>query len=203
MEDYECWELKDGVLEYFDDTHTYLFNGLVLPSITQILGIKFGNKYNNVSEHVLEQAAIKGTRMHLAIQQYEEKGTESDIPELLSYKFLKKHFKWEVKKCEIPVVLFLDDKPIAAGRLDLLIEQDGKLGIYDLKRTSGFDKEYVCYQTNLYRIAYRQTYGEEPELLGGIHLREEKRKFYPLPVAENMAWSLVHQYLRGKDENNS
>ena len=56
----EKWEIAGGVLEYFDDTHTYIFDGIILPSITQILKKEFGNKYNNVSEAVLKRASEKG-----------------------------------------------------------------------------------------------------------------------------------------------
>ena len=35
----ESWEIAGGLLEYIDDTHTYLYDGVILPSITQILKI--------------------------------------------------------------------------------------------------------------------------------------------------------------------
>ena len=37
------WEIAGHTLEYFDDTHEYLVDGLLVPSITQILKYKFGN----------------------------------------------------------------------------------------------------------------------------------------------------------------
>ena len=36
----ESWEIAGGLLEYIDETHTYLYDGVILPSITQILKIK-------------------------------------------------------------------------------------------------------------------------------------------------------------------
>ena len=33
----EQWQINGGVLEYIDETHTYLYDGIVLPSITQLL----------------------------------------------------------------------------------------------------------------------------------------------------------------------
>ena len=199
MNDYEVWELPVGTLEYYDEEHLYIFNGEILPSITQILKVRFGNKYFGISKEVLDKAAEKGTALHKAIQDYEELNFD-DITnrELSNYKFLKKHFKWKVEKCEQPIVLFKNGKPIAAGRLDLTVVIKNMFGILDIKRTSTFDKEYVTYQTNLYRIGYRQTYGIEAEVVGGIHLREDKRKFYELPINENMAWALIDEYLGGK-----
>ena len=195
MEDYKCWKLPIGTLEFIPSTHEYLFEGQLLPSITQILGTRFGNKYNGVSKEVLERAAQKGTAVHESIQNFEEQDIETDLVELRNYKFLKKHYKWKVRRCEVPVVLFKNDKAIAAGMLDLDVIIDDLFGILDVKRTAVFDKDYVALQTNLYRISYRQTYGEEAAFVGGLHLREEKRKFYKLPIDENMAWALIDEYL--------
>ena len=196
MQEIETWNIANGVLEYIDETHTYLFNGEILPSITQILRVKFGNKYNGISEEVLKRASELGTNMHQMIQDYEEHNIDyvGDI-ELRNYKFLKKYHKWEVERCEVPIVLIIDDKPIGAGRLDLLVKKDGKLGILDLKRTSSFDRDYVAYQTNLYRLGFKNTYNQEIEFVGGIHLREDKRKYYELPINEELAMSLVNEYL--------
>lgn len=195
----ETWNLGKFVIEYWEDTHEYLVNGVILPSITTILKKKFGNKYNNVSPEILRKASEKGTNMHQTIQDYEEEGIDDlGSVELQNYKFLKKHYGWRVVYSEIPVVLSINDEPIAVGRLDQIIEIDGEAGVNDLKRTSIFDKEYVAYQTNLYKIAYEQTYGVKLSFVSGTHLRDDKRKFYKLPVDEEKALELVKEYLDGK-----
>lgn len=184
-------------LEYYEDGHIYLVDGVVVPSITQLLRIRFGNKYSGVSRDVLNRAAEAGTAVHEAIERYCVDGAESDLPEVRNFKFLQKQYKFRVLENETPVILFLNDEPIAAGRLDLVLEMGGRIGGADIKRTSTLDKEYLAYQLNLYRIAYRQTYGEEWEFLRGIHLRGDTRKFVTIPVNEDMAWQLVHEYLEG------
>ena len=194
----ETFYIKGGTLEYFDDTHTYLYDGIMLPSVTQILKFKFGGKYNGVSKAVLNRAAEKGTAVHDAIEQYCKYGTESDLWELRNFKFLQKHYEFEVLENEIPVILFENHVPVAAGRLDLVIKMGDKIGGADIKRTSTLDKEYLAYQLNLYRIAYRQSYGVEWEFLKGIHLRENVRKFVDIPVNEEMAIELVNQYMESE-----
>ncbi len=197
----ETWNLEKYVIEYWEDTHEYLVNGVFLPSITTILKKKFGNKYNNVSPDVLRKASEKGTNMHQTIQDYEEEGIDDlGSVELQNYKFLKKHYGWRVIYSEIPVVLSINDEPIAVGRLDQIIEIDGEAGVNDLKRTAVFDKEYVAYQTNLYKIAYEQTYGGKLSFVSGTHLRDDKRKFYKLPVDEEKALELVKEYLKIKND---
>lgn len=190
------WEIAGHVLEYFDDTHEYLVDGVLVPSITQILKIKFGNKYNGVSQEVLNRAAEKGTEVHEAIERYCKTGESSDLKEVRNFKFLQKQYKFEVLDNEVPIILFLNDEPVAAGRLDLVLKLDNKIGGGDIKRTATLDKEYLAYQLNLYRIGYRQCYGVEWEFLKGIHLRDDTRKFLNIPINEKMALELVENFIQ-------
>jgi hypothetical protein len=199
----ESWKIAGGLLEYIDETHKYLFNGVILPSVTQILKIKFGNKYNGISKEVLQKASEKGTMVHQAIEDYEKRNIDNtEIKELRNYKFLKKRFEFECLENEIPIVLFLDDKPVCAGRIDLILKEKDQIGVADIKRTSSFDKEYVAYQTNLYRIGYQQCYGTEITFLRGIHLRDDVRKYISLPIDEDMSLMLVKKYLEERKNNN-
>lgn len=191
----ETWEIKGHSLEYIDESHTYLVDGIIVPSITQIMKIKFGNKYSGISNEILNKAAENGTRVHKAIEKLCKSGEIEDIKEVKNFMFLQKHYKFEVVDNEVPIIIFKDDVPICAGRLDLVLKIDGLIGGGDIKRTSTLDKEYLTYQLNLYRIGYRQSYDIEWEFLKGLHLRENTRKFIDLPINENMAWKLIDEYL--------
>lgn len=195
----ETWEIKGHSLEYIDESHTYLVDGIIVPSITQIMKIKFGNKYSGVSNEILNKAAENGTRVHEAIEKLCKSGEVEDIKEVKNFMFLQKHYKFEVVDNEVPIIIFKDDVPICAGRLDLVLKIDGLIGGGDIKRTSTLDKEYLTYQLNLYRIGYRQSYDIEWEFLKGLHLRENTRKFIDLPINENMAWKLIDEYLNKEE----
>lgn len=199
MELYECWNIGGHTLEYLDDIHVYLCDGIKVKSITQVLKHRFGNKYDGVDEATLKRASQKGTEMHLAIQNWCEKGIESDLVELRNFKFLQNQYGFNVIENEVPVILSMDDEPICAGRLDMVVMMDDQVGICDLKRTSTLDKNYLAYQLNLYRIAYRQTYGIEADFLRGIHLREDIRKYVPIPVNEPMTWDFLKEYKERKE----
>lgn len=196
----ETFEIKGGVLEYIDETHTYIYDGVVLPSITQILKVKFGNKYNGIPKETLERASVQGTAVHKAIEDYEQNGIESELPELRNYKFLKRAYNFECIGNEIPIVLFKDGEAVACGRLDLVIKEGEKIGLGDVKRTSALDKNYLAYQLNLYRIAYQQCYGTPIEFLKGLHLRENIRKYVDIPINEYFANEILNQYLK-ENEN--
>lgn len=193
----ESWKIKDCEVEYYDDEHMYLVNGVIVPSITQLLKKRFGGKYDGVNSAVLNKAAEEGTKVHKAIELYCKDGEESDIEELRNFKFLKKRYSFDVLNNEVPIVLFNDDEPIAAGRLDMVLKMGDDIGLADIKRTSVLDKEYVGLQLNLYRLAYQQCYDTEITILKAIHLREDKRKFIDIPINEPYTLDFIKEI---KDE---
>lgn len=191
--------IKDHTLEYLEDGHIYLVDGVIVPSITQLLKSKFGKKYENVNSEVLRRAQIAGTDVHEAIERYCLYGEESELKELHNFKFLQKKFDFETLHNEIPVILFVDDEPMFAGRLDMVIKINDRIGIADIKSTSKLDKEYLAYQLNLYRIAYHQSYGEEAEFLKGIHLKGDTRKLVDIPINEGFMWQFIYEYIENRE----
>ena len=189
--------INGETLEYIDDLHLYLVDGEIVPSITDILKVRFGKKYKDVDPEILRRAAQAGTAVHEAIQAYIETGKDSALPEVRNFKFLQRAYGFNVLQCEVPVILHVDDFT-AAGRLDLVLEFENKVknkvGGADIKRTSVLDKDYLFYQLNLYRIAYRQSYGVEWEFLKAVHLRNEVRKLADIPINEQEAINLCHLY---------
>lgn len=194
--------IKGHDLEYYDDEHIYLVDGVIVPSVSEILSVKFGGRYADIDKAVLRRAADAGTTVHEAIEKLCKTGeVDTDIPEVRNFLWLQKQYGFEVVANELPVVLFKGDEPIAAGRLDMVLSMGGKRGIADIKRVSSLDKEYVAYQTNIYRVAFRQCYDLEIDFLRVIHLRDNVRKFVALPVNADLALELVDEYFeRRKDE---
>ena len=194
--------LHGHTLEYIDEDHLYLVDGIIVTSITQLLKVKFGNKYDGINPATLQAAADKGTEVHEAIERYCKTGEESDLPEVRNFKFLRDKYGFTVLASEVPVILSdYYGNPVAAGRLDLVIEKDGEVGLADIKRTSALDKEYLAYQLNLYRIAYEHCYREDVRFLRGIHLRDDVRKYVQIPINEDMAMDLVYDY-KAKEKSN-
>lgn len=196
----ESWKINFYTVEYDDDTHTYLVDGVIVPSVTQVLNEKFGGKYAQVNPGTLERAAIRGTTIHKAIEDY-CKGDEELVAtkEVRNFRFLQKHYKFNVLENETPIVITKEGNPIAAGRLDLVLDINGITALADIKTVSSLDKEYLAYQLNLYRIGYMQSYGTEIKELYGVHLRDDKRKFIKIPLDEGRAWDILEQYERRKE----
>ena len=204
MNNYTYWSINGHDLEFLDDIHQYICDGRCVPSVTQVIKTKFGNKYDGVDKATLQRAAEKGTEVHKAIEDLCKEGKESDLPEVRNFKFLQNAYKFEVVDNEVPVILFQDDEPICAGRLDLVLKMSltsdrgnsshEAFGLGDIKRTSSLDKDYLALQLNLYRIAYQQCYGNKVEFLRGVHLRGGVRKFVNIPIKESLVWDLLNEW---------
>lgn len=179
------YEYENYTLEFDDETHRYIVNGIITPSVSKLLSLKFDD-YPNVPKAVLQAAADRGTEMHKAIEVYEKTGKESDLQEFRNYLFLKKHFKIENVENELPVAYFEDGLPVFAGTIDQVCRIDGVPAINDFKRVSAPNKEKIAYQVNLYRLAYNQTFGVEVKALSFMQLRESVRKFTQLPINEEV-----------------
>lgn len=195
----ETFSIKGGTLEYFDETHTYLYDGIMLPSVTQILGVKYKNDYASVPPAVLNNAAKRGTAVHKAIENYNNSDYDDGSEAVRNFKFLQKQYGFEVLDSELPIVLFKDDMPIACGRLDMTMLMDGQTGIADIKTVSALNKEKIAYQLNLYRIGLMQSYGVDAQFLKIIHIRDGIRKVIDSPVNEDVTWELIDKFLEEKE----
>ena len=196
----ETFSIKGGTLEYFDDTHTYLYDGIMLQSVTQILGVKYKNDYASVPPDVVDNAAKRGTAVHKAIENFNVSGYDDGSEAVRNFKFLQKQYGFEVLDSELPIVIFKDDMPIACGRLDMTMLMDGETGIADIKTVSALNKEKIAYQLNLYRIGLMQSYGVDAKFLKIIHLRDGIRKVIDSPINEGMTWELIEKFLEKEYE---
>lgn len=194
----ERWEINGDILEFDEATHTYWVNGLKCISVTQLLKFQFPNKYKGIKESTLNKAAEKGSWVHECIEMYERYGIEeNEIQEFRDYLMLKKLFNFEVTGNEIPVIIKYKDL-IVCGRLDLTLKEQEKAGLGDIKCTSTFDKEYLAYQLNLYKLGYEQCYGAKVEFLRGVHLKNGKRKYAEIPINEARVIELLDAYIEAE-----
>ena len=155
------------MIEFIEEKHLYLYNGVIIPSVSQILHEKiFPDKYKNIPERILKNKAIYGTQIHSAIEIYENmlKVVQKDealytatfmLSELQQesindYLQLKEINKIEVIEQEQLICY----KGIYAGRFDMIAKVDGEESLIDIKTTSQLDKEYLSWQLSLYELGY-------------------------------------------------
>ena len=171
------FELKQNdALEYIESTHTYLFNGVIIPSVTQIMKGSSEAYYQGISEAQLMIAADRGTRVHQAIYEYETEGkmtNDAEVkPYLTEYIIAKKRYKFKPiwKEFKLTNGLF-------AGTLDMLAEYDGQQVVIDLKATSKFNKSLAEIQLAGYEELCEYN-GIDINNTYILHLSKDKHKLY-------------------------
>lgn len=140
--------------EYFDEEqHKYFVNGIEVPSVTEIAEPISFNRLNNLPNHVLERARIRGSKVHELAEEYLLTGEIdwSEIePEFAGY--LEQFILWV--KTYRPKVLYAEYRMFCsnfAGTCDLICEIDKKTVLVDYKTTSAVDKKSLSVQLEGYK----------------------------------------------------
>lgn len=139
-------------VEFIKDTHTYLVDGIVTPSVSTILRATiFADKYRDVPEHVLQNAAFFGTAIHHAV--------EHDSDMLLDDEQVKVFDRWKRLQKTHNIVPLKQEQVVHygldyAGTFDMIGSIDGNEALIDIKTTYNLDKEYLSWQLSMYAYAY-------------------------------------------------
>lgn len=194
-------KLQNFDFEYDEKTHTYLADGVIVPSVTQILkATRFQDKYAGVDEETLRAAAERGTKVHADIEAFCQMGIESGTEELHNFKLMKSLYNFDVIDNEVPILITKDGEPVAAGRLDLVMRVNGEPCLGDIKTTATLDKAYLFHQLNFYRVGYMQTYKKYIGGLYGLHIRKDKRRFNPVRLNDGVVWETLKEFKEVSNE---
>ena len=171
----------DGDLTFIEESHTYLLNGVIVPSVSDILHFIFPDKYKGVSEITLSNKARYGTIVHEYIEKFEN-GKLDNLPDLDIYQqmSIKQYMRIKTKKdidvLEQEKMIHFEDK--YAGRFDMIANIKGKRSLCDIKTTATLDIEYLSWQLSFYEMAY----GERFKKLYAIWLpRKELAQLVEIP----------------------
>lgn len=171
----------DGDLTFIEESHTYLLNGVIVPSVSDILHFIFPDKYKGVSEITLSNKARYGTIVHEYIEKFEN-GKLDNLPDLDIYQqmSIKQYMRIKTKKdidvLEQEKMIHFEDK--YAGRFDMIANIKGKRSLCDIKTTTTLDIEYLSWQLSFYEMAY----GERFKKLYAIWLpRKELAQLVEIP----------------------
>lgn len=149
------------MLEFLEDEHIYLIEGIIVPSVTQILQKIFPNKYKNINSKILEKKSIFGTTGHAIIENLDI--SNQDIVEktisCIQNKDLEVCIREYVRLCKKFKIAPLEHekrvsyKYLYAGTLDLIANVDNIESLCDIKFTAELDKEYLSWQLGMYALA--------------------------------------------------
>ena len=173
------------MIEFLEETHTYLVEGILTPSVTELIhNIYMPNQYSGISKAVLANAADYGNRVHSLVEHWNSTGTTPDWLEKKSYEMIAmnsyisfvENFDITSVSQEEPVAYMYNDEPLWAGKYDLLAMVKGKLCICDIKTTSKYYPEYLSKQCTMYKMAVEQMTGQKIEDAWCIYLPKKGKK---------------------------
>lgn len=152
-------------IEFVEEGHYYLNDGVLIPSVSELIRFRFPEAYAGIPDKILKKKADYGTKVHDYIERFINK--EFTLEEVQkknidpNIKIAVEQFEKLRKKC----CFYIKDmeeivsyKGKYAGKYDLLTDDDL---IIDIKTTSEIHDEWLKYQLGLYYLAagIKQEYG--------------------------------------------
>jgi len=144
-------------IEFIPETHTYLSNGVIVPSVSELIRFQFTDAYEGVPERILKKKADYGTKVHdhierfvrgeFTLEELKKKRIDPDIKIAVeNFEYLRKMWAFYIKDME-QIVTY---KGRYCGTYDLLCEDDV---LIDLKTTNILHEDWLAYQLGLYYMA--------------------------------------------------
>ena len=158
---------------FFDEaTHTYLVDGVEMPSVTEILK-PLHRSYAKVNPSVLEYAKNRGKAVHEALELVDYGADPEVSPEIIGY--LNAYQEWaQIYKPNwtgVEQIVYSEDEGFIRT-LDRIGTLNGtEFALVDIK-TSYPTKEAlvsVCCQTFAYAMAYTEQSGKADKYVANIH----------------------------------
>jgi hypothetical protein len=174
-------------IEFISEGHLYLYCGMIIPSVSDILKFIFPNKYKDVPDYILQNKAEYGSLVHELVEQLENGKTIEELKQDYEFNYiveasLEQHLRLK-KEYEIETISQEETvcyKGLYAGRYDSEAMIKRELSLIDRKTTAELDEEYLSWQLSYYELAkgkrYKKLYVEWLPKKGLGKLVEIKRK---------------------------
>lgn len=162
-------------IEFIESSHTYLLDGVIIPSVSQIIA---DDSYASIPPHILENAAKRGTAVHLASEMIDlgkKPKLDSSFAEwVVQYALFK--IEHDITYDEIETIVHTNE---FAGTVDRVLFDEEHTIIVDVKTTSKLYKEKIALQLGGYAYAHADLYGlDYKDYKGGvIWLKKDSWKY--------------------------
>jgi hypothetical protein len=175
-------------VEYDDPSHTYRVNGVVFPSVSQV--IAFFCDFSRVKPDVLERKRQIGRATHKCIELHADGALDLDSIDPAVQPYFDSWLKFIATK---PVLIVDAEKIVyskthrVAGRLDLVGVMDDTLWLLDAKCVDKMSPE-TALQTAAYAELYRETTGTKIAKRGGLQLQPDGSCARLFPYENRSDW---------------
>lgn len=142
-------------LKFEEKRHIYTLDGQQLPSVTTLMRPLSAAVYKGIDEEVLNRAAVRGTAVHNAIENYAKFGIVDIEPKYEGY--LQAYLKWE--KDNGPALIANESRAYHkqlryAGTMDMACMIDGIATCVDFKTSYKVEEILVRVQLEAYVKAF-------------------------------------------------
>ena len=154
------------MIEFLEEPHLYLKDGILVKSVTQILHLIFPDKYKGIDKKTLSKKAEFGTKGHSIIENLDVSDLDKAKEEVLkiSNKDLQiciREYLRLVKEYGIQPIeqeQIVSYKYLFCGTLDMVGIVGTDNCLLDIKFTAELDKEYLSWQLGMYQLAKGEKY---------------------------------------------
>lgn len=161
------------MIEFLEEPHIYLKNGIIVSSVTQILQRLFPDKYKGINKTILNNKAKFGTHGHAIIENLDVSNIETAKNKLLEMyekrvisqdlficlrEYVRLVQKYEIDPLEHEKIVSYEY--LFCGTLDMIANVRGKRCLCDVKFTAECDEEYLSWQLGMYALAYGEEFDE-------------------------------------------
>ena len=160
------------MIEFIEQQHIYLVDGVITPSVSQILHFIFPDKYKNVDKKILNRKAEYGTKIHESVELYENNIKTMTLEEAFDVTVQAQELNYiqeaslrqyvKIKRENYITVLeqeqMIQYEKKYAGRFDMIASIKEKICLCDIKTTAELDKEYLSWQLSLYEYASKKKF---------------------------------------------
>ncbi len=193
------------MIEFVEEEHLYIYDGVIIPSVSEILKFIFPEKYKDVPDYILQNKAEYGSLVHELVEQLENGKTIEELKQDYEFNYiveasLEQHLRLK-KEYEIETISqeeMVCYKGLYAGRYDSEAMIKRELSLVDRKTTAELDEEYLSWQLSYYELAkgkrYKKLYVEWLPKKGLGKIVEIKRK------SKKELIEMLEKYFKEKEE---
>ena len=186
------------MIEFEESTHTYKIDGVVVPSVSEIMTPLTSLYYKEIDKNILDMACYRGSQVHKAIEDFETWG-EYTIDDkykdyMLNYKIFKKFNEIEIINQEQRLT-----NGKFAGTYDMLAKIDNKTILIDHKTSKEIHNNLLSVQFAGYNELCEAN-GIKVDEFYCLHLTKSKYEFRKIEINKEIWKKCKDIYFYIKEE---
>lgn len=185
------------MIEFLEETHTYLVDGVIKPSVSEIMTPLSKEYYKDINEDILQMACDRGSAIHKATEDIDQDKGYDIKDKWKDYVFQYKKFK-ALRKPKIKEVEQQLTNGEYCGTIDRIMDIDGDIWLVDIKTSAKINDTLVAVQLGGYKKLLND---KKVKKYGVLHLTKTGFKLVEVNPREDIFEALlkIWKYQRSED----